>query len=890
MSRPLRVLLVEDVEDDALLVTRALRSGGFAPEVHRVERPEAMEEALLEHSWDIVISDYSMPHFSGPGALEVLRKREKDLPFIVVSGTIGEDIAVSMMKNGAQDYLMKGQLARLAPAVERELKEAQVRREKRQSEKELRESEQLFRSAFDSSAVGIILLCTEGCYLQANEKYSSIVGYREEELIQRHFTATTHPSDQAQAQAMYAAALQAGSGTFHLKKRCIHQSGRTVWVSLDAAVVKGEDGRPLYVVGQVQDITERNEAELKIREQAALLDQAPDAILVRNVESEVIYWNKGAERLYGWTAEEALGTKMDEIFHESDLARHREGHQFVLRHGKWTGELRQITRSGEEIAVESRRTLLRDEQGQPKSVLIINTDITARKEAARALADSEERFRQLAEQSSDAFWFYMVSPLQVTYVSPAAERIWGVPVARFYDTPDVWVNSVHPDDRAHVCETFQQLIEGESPRYEAEYRVMRPDGSLCWVYDSGVSIRDESGKIVRLGGMARNITDRKQAETHLLRTQRLESIGTLAGGIAHDLNNALAPILMCTELMRDRYPDSTAMIETVESSAQRGADMVRQLLTFAKGIDGKRLPVQTLALLEDMGKFIASTFPKKIVLRTSFAGNLPTVLGDSTQLHQVLLNLCVNARDAMPDGGTLTLRAETATVDAFYVQAVPDATIGHYVVWRVEDTGTGIPPEVLERIFEPFFSTKDPDKGTGLGLSTTIGIVRSHGGFVRVYSIPGKGTTFAIYLPVDSNNAAPAADLTQKNLPGLDGNNQTILIVDDDVAVLECLRAVLTSLRFKVVTASDGTSAMLLIASRWTELCGVITDLHMPNMDGLAFVRLLREKLPYADVLVTSGRLDDATVAEFKGLGVKALLDKPFTYSKLVEQLRVVLR
>ncbi len=388
--------------------------------------------------------------------------------------------------------------------------------------------------------------------------------------------------------------------------------------------------------------------------------------------------------------------------------------------------------------------------------------------------------------------------------------------------------------------------------------------------------------------IARDITARKLAESQLLRAQRLESIGTLAGGIAHDLNNALAPIMMAGELLRLEFPDAASRyLERIQASAKRGADMVKQLLTFAKGAAGERLLLQPRHLLKEMEQLINSTFLKSITLRTRYPKDLWTLRGDATQLHQVLLNLCVNARDAMPGGGTLTLEAENKELDAAFAGTVPEAKPGRYVVWRVTDTGTGIPPEVLDRIFDPFFTTKGPDKGTGLGLSTTLGIVKGHGGFIHVYSTPGQGSTFAVYLPA-YGASADAADLVTKVETNFRGHGETILVVDDEAVLRDTLRDVLTALNFKVLTAPDGTTALLQVLERQAELRAVITDMHMPHMDGLAFVRVLQSRLPQTGIIVVSGRLDERETDEFQKLGVTALVQKPFTREKLLEVLRTI--
>jgi PAS domain S-box-containing protein len=637
---------------------------------------------------------------------------------------------------------------------------------------------------------------------------------------------------------------------------------------------------------EVEELRKRQEAEARIREQAALLDKAQDAIYVRDLDQRIVYWNKGAERLYGWTSEEALGKRADELFSTDITGRHAEAQRLILEKGEWMGELSQSTKGGNTIIVESRRNLLSDEQGKPKSVLIINTNITERKQAALALAESEERFRQLAEQSSQVFWFIGLNPHRVTYISPAVEKVYGLKAEQIYQDPNIWCEAVHPDDRVTVREVWEACLRGDTPRFEAEYRIVRPDQSVGIVMSSGTPIRNAGGEIVRIGGIAKDMTDRKRVEGQMLRTQRLESIGTLAGGVAHDLNNALAPILMSVELLKMEYPDASKLIDMVETSAKRGADMVRQLLTFAKGVEGARLLIQPLHLLKEMEKIIKGTFPKDIQLRTAYNGPLQTILGDTTQLHQVLLNLCVNARDAMPNGGTLTLEAENAEIDAAYASSMPEAKPGSYVVWRVTDSGTGIPPEILERIFEPFFSTKGPEKGTGLGLSTVIGIVQSHGGFIRVYSVPGQGTTFAVYLPADGGKTEA---LDQERVPdAFRGNGELVLVADDEPAVRQAARAVLTALNFKVITAADGTEALIHVAEKRAELRAVLTDLHMPHMDGLSFVRVLKRMLPEVGIIVASGRLEERETKEFKSLGVSALLEKPFTQDKLVEALKTV--
>jgi CheY-like chemotaxis protein len=298
--------------------------------------------------------------------------------------------------------------------------------------------------------------------------------------------------------------------------------------------------------------------------------------------------------------------------------------------------------------------------------------------------------------------------------------------------------------------------------------------------------------------------------------------------------------------------------------------------------------VQSRLLFRELEKLIKASFPKQIELRINCANDLRPNLGDATQLQQVLLNLCVNARDAMRDGGTLTLTAENLELDSAAANALPAAKPGCYVAWKITDTGTGIPSEILERIFEPFFSTKGPEKGTGLGLSTVSGIIKSHGGFVQVFSVLGQGSTFTVCLPVAALGDGVAVPI--KNAVPFRGNGQTVLVVDDDAAIRNFMRTVLTRENFKVLTALDGASALIQVAEHQANLRVVITDQHMPNMDGLAFARVLKAKLPRAGIIVVSGTMDGPTAGEFKKLGVVAILEKPFNPEQLLTTLETSFR
>ncbi len=499
---------------------------------------------------------------------------------------------------------------------------------------------------------------------------------------------------------------------------------------------------------------ERKRAELRIREQAALLDKAQDAIFVQDLSGRITYANASSLRLYGWTQPETAALK-DRTPDPEPTAK---AAQVTLQNGEWLGELQQTNQAGAKITVQSRWTLLRDEQGVAASFLIINTDIT----------------------------------------------------------------------------------------------------------------------------------EKKKLEAQFLRTQRMESIGTLAGGIAHDLNNVLTPVLMGAEMLHMMHKDagSQSILKNIRGSAKRGAEMVKQVLTFARGVEGEKKPVQLAHLIKEMEKIMRETFPKSIQTQVNCAAGLNPVLGDSTQIHQILLNFCVNARDAMPEGGRLSVEAVNASLDGEKARALNVAP-GEYVRLSVADSGTGIPPEILEKIFEPFFTTKEIGKGTGLGLSTVVTIIKDHKGVLDVQTELGRGTTFSVYLP-----AIPGSTVTEEaaiDPASLQGRSERILIADDEPAVRELVVATLNQHGYQTLTALHGAEALSVLAAQDDGVDLLILDAMMPVLDGAATLRELRKLEPNLPVLFISGVIQSENLKEFVGTAHVAFLAKPFTPEQLLKTVRELL-
>jgi len=600
--------------------------------------------------------------------------------------------------------------------------------------------------------------------------------------------------------------------------------------------------------------------------------------------------NQAAIRTYGYTREEFLALTIRDIrppHHVPALERYIASlSPDQAASGVWTHQ----KKDGTEMIMEvfSHGITYNGRSAR----LVVEIDITARSAAEESLRRSEERFQLVSRATSDAVWDWDLVTNQIWW-SDGFCTLFGYPRNEISSEVSWWADRIHPDDRNRVYTSIHQATTSASPApWTEEYRYRRKDGAYAIVEDRGHVIHDASGKAIRMVGGMTDITEHKKLLTQYLRAQRMESIGTLAGGIAHDLNNVLAPILMSVELMRMTATDAGALklITTVEQSARRGADLVRQVLTFARGIDsGQRVAIKVEHLLKDVARIATETFPRAIRTEVHLGRDLWAVSGDATQLHQVLLNLVVNARDAMPDGGVLSLAAENATIDSQYAATSRDAKPGAYLCASITDTGCGIPADKIERIFEPFFTTKDVGKGTGLGLSTAHAIVGGHGGFITVTSEQNKGSTFKVFLPADPSLRAPETTTSAvADLPR--GHGEVVLVIDDEESILTITQQTLEAFGYRVIVAHDGAEAIALYAQNRDTITVVITDMVMPIMDGVATINALMRINPRVLIIAASGLNANGRVAKAANAGVSHFLPKPYTAETLLITLRDVLR
>jgi len=599
-------------------------------------------------------------------------------------------------------------------------------------------------------------------------------------------------------------------------------------------------------------------------------------------EGRIVTVNSALLAMLGFATVEELAARNLETEGFAPRSSRRDFKDLIERDGEVRGlESEWLRCDGTAIVVRENARAIRDEAGRVVYYDGTVEDVTAGRRAIEALRESEERFRLVVETIVEVFWVGDLEVGHVTYVSPNYERIWGRSSRDLCRSAYHWVDSLHPDDRERMMDVARRMQGTDG--YDETYRIVRPDGSMRWIRDRAFPVKDAAGRAVRCVGIAEDITERKNLEERLLHSQRLESIGTLASGVAHDLNNILTPVLVASSMLREKLADSAdlELITLIEAEARRGAVIVNQLLAFGRGAAGQRTPVQPRQLIRELVHIMRETFPRNIGIVEEAAGSLWVVEANPTQLHQVLLNLCLNARDAMPDGGTLVLRAENMELDGRGSSQNPWAKGGPHVVLTVSDTGHGIPPDVIGRIFDPFFTTKAVGHGSGLGLSTVHGIVRSYDGFVTVKSQTGKGTTFRVFLPAMTTRG-PVAEV-KAEICAEPGQGELILIVDDEQSVLAVTRRILESKGYRVVAANDGEAALVTLKMRAGEVRLVITDMMMPGMDGVALVPLLRNLAPTVRIIGVSGLDQQHRAAQLSEIGFAEILLKPYEVATLLD-------
>jgi two-component system cell cycle sensor histidine kinase/response regulator CckA len=503
-----------------------------------------------------------------------------------------------------------------------------------------------------------------------------------------------------------------------------------------------------------------------------------------------------------------------------------------------------------------------------------------RRQMQDQLSVASDRLRNLFENLDDVFISINMLHRGLSQISPACERIFGWRAADFIQNPHLFMECVHVEDRKTVADAIAGLLRGRAIRNEC--RIVARDKTVRWLEFQLKPVFD-GNTLTRVDGAIRDLTEHRTLERQLLRSQRLESIGTLASGIAHDLNNILAPIMIAVQLLRDRTTDrrSIEMLSTLELSTMRGAELIRQVLAFARGIEEQRKPISLPNVFTDIKKILAETLPRSVSTYTEIPETLWSIRGNSTQLHQLILNLCVNAAEAMPSGGELTMIASNVTIQEHRAAGGLKLTPGPHVKLEVQDTGKGIGQDCVERIFDPFFSTKPNGQGSGLGLFTVKTIVRSHRGFIDVASETGKGSVFTVYLPADVSEATETLQGSQDTLPA--GNGELVLLVDDEASVRDIVSATLEAYGYRVVTACDGAEGLKVFQERGSQIQLILSDMNMPVMDGDTMIRAIRKVNSTVSIISASGLSNDQGLVKPRMTDSRmSFLQKPFTARELL--------
>jgi PAS domain S-box-containing protein len=879
-ARPLRLLIVEDTPTDAELMLRELRRSGFEVDWKRVET-EGDYLAALSSEIEFILSDYAMPQFSGLRALELLRERKLDIPFIIVSGTIGEETAVAAMQSGAVDYLLKDRLVRLGQAVEHALEEKRIREARRGADEMLHRLERHHELILNSAGEGIYGLDLGGSVTFANPKAGALLGWEVNELLGRPGHATIHHKhadgsyDPTEA-CPIEASMRDGATRRVTNDVFWRKNGTNFRVDYVSAPIRDQQDQICGTIVTFKDITEQFVAEARQKLQAEqyrlLFETNPNPMWIYATKTlQILATNEAATLQYGYSRSEFLELTLKSLGSTEEAGALSSSHSTP----QTSGQFRHRKKNGSFMLVETYSGPIIWEGVAARIVTVI--DITERKRA-------EERLREQADiidRAHDAVIVRDFATDRVMVWNKGAERLYGWSGKEAIGRLLGELLNVAHDERKPLL--AQLVSTGE---FHGEIKHRAKDGHEVIVDARVTLVRNDDGTPHSVLGINTDITERKRLETQLLRTQRLESIGTLASGVAHDLNNVLTPIVMCADLLRNEVttPDAQSSLSLIEHSAQRGAAIVRQVLTFARGVEGERVMINPIHLIDEIMDIAKRTFPKAIQITSHYPEDLWTIEADPTQLHQVLLNLSVNARDVMPNGGSLVFKTENFIVDEHYASTKPEAKPGPYVMLQVSDSGLGMPPAIIERIFDPFFTTKDVGKGTGLGLSTSLGVVKSHGGFISVHSEVNAGTTFKVFLPAQVNEAVVrGAPLSTEKLSG---NGELVLVVDDEPGILAVTRIILERHNYRVLGANDGPEALGLIEEQHDAIAIVLTDISMLLMDGTALIRTIKKMRPNMPFIASTGQDEQGRLGELEALGIKRFLVKPYNQDRLLTALR----
>lgn len=916
--KPLNILIVDDQPINLKLLRAELEA-----ENHIVFEATNGQEGLAvldRQQIDVIISDIFMPVMDGYRFCYEVRKseRHRGIPFIVYTSTYlspsDEKLSLDL---GADRYLrkpasveeIKQTIAEVLDTPRRQptavidatdvLKEYNAGLVSKLEKKNIELSSAmglltLQSTALETTADAMLITDADGVILWINAAFTTATGYTPEEVIGQ--TPRILKSG-LQAEEFYRRFWETirGGHTFRGEFINRRKDGTIYYDEHTVTPVCAADGTVTHFVGVMHDITERRRAEEELRHANAqlrqFLDHSPAVLYALRVEGERIvprFTSENITRLLGFEAEEALSYEwwLSQL-HDDDRERAAGSIARTLTDGSSSHQYRLRHKDGRYLWIEDQQRLVRDEQGAPTEIVGVWTDITDRKHAEEELHDTERRFRDMLD-NLELISIMLDQEGRILYCNGYFLRLTGW-LREEVIGADWFERFLPPDSADEMRNVFLSLLkDGKEVRHYTNEIITR-SGEQRLIQWNNSHLYSKTGEVIGVASIAEDITERAKLEKQLFRAQRLESLGTLAGGIAHDLNNLLLPILMGVTLLKRFDPNEASMkaIDNIERSVKRGSELVKQVLLFARGGQTSREPVLLGDIVREVQAIITSTFPKDVTLETVIAEDVHPVTGDATQLTQVLLNLCVNSRDAMPHGGLIVISARNQVLTDSEA-LLHGAKGGPYAVLEVSDTGEGMSKETVDLIFDPFFTTKEVGSGTGLGLSTVQGIVSNHGGFVAVSSTAGEGSTFTVYLPAREPQTEEATLLAETSYPP-QGNGELILLVDDDASVLSITQQTLEEFGYRVLTAVDGAQAIGVFSRQHEEIALVLTDMAMPVIDGFALIAALNRIGRDVRIIATTGNPSAATMTKIARSGVAHTLIKPYTADHLLRTIAGVL-
>lgn len=887
LMKHLKVLIAEDSQSDVELLLRTLKSN-YLPNFKCVETGEEFLNAVNNEKWDIILADYNMPNFSAPEALTLLHQTGKDIPFIIVSGTIGEDAAVESLKSGAHDFIIKANLSRLIPAIEREIKSAKTRQEKKHSEEVLKESEQKFREIFENASDGLLLVEVETQKFSfGNSTICKMTGYEPNDITKLS-VSDIHPKEHLP----------------YVTNQIERQIRNEIRIARDIPV-KRKDGTVFYadintfemiyegkkcLMGIFRDITERKLAEEALQKNerflSNIIESIQDGISVLDMDMRIVRVNPTMEKWYSH-AMPIVGKKCFDVYHGRKEICTVCPTIKTLETMSVTNET--VPKIGEDGSIVGWFDLFSfpmtdNVTGKMTGVIEYVRDITENKRIEEALKQSEEKYRSFFEQDLTGD-FISTPDGKLVQCNPPFARMFGfgsVEDATNFDSVKFFPNP----------EFYKNIINRLKSEKKIEYmdlQLYRIDGKPIYTTANLIGEFNQENELVEVKGYLFDDTKRKILERQLIHSQKMESLGTLAGGIAHDFNNILGIIMGHASLI-SMFKSEPKRVETsaeaITRVTERGAGLVRQLLTFARKTEVNLESVRVNDLIKELLKLLNETFPKTIEFNIQFEDQLPSIIADQNQLHSVLLNLCLNSRDAMPDGGKLTITTEAVSSD--HLSKYKNLISNKYIAIEITDTGKGMERATLERIFEPFFTTKELGKGTGLGLAVAYGIIEQHNGFIEVESEVGVGTVFRLYFPVHVGELQTEKEYTG-TIKDIRGGSETILLVEDEEYLAESTKTVLQEKGYKVLTAHDGEEAIKIYSDMKEEISLVLSDLGLPKIDGHELFNRIKQFNPAVKFIIASGYIQPQRKIALIKSGVKDLIQKPYNLIDILKVIRKVI-